>query len=153
MDSLRQLLSEKVKVTQVVTATTGAAGATDIEATTIDMQGFASLAYIVVMGAIVAGAVTSIEARQGDASNGSDATALEGTKQTIADDDDNQIFVIDIASPSDRYQTLHVDRATQNATVQTALAVQYNPRDLPTSFAVTDLVNLEQFGAPVEGTA
>lgn len=153
MDSLQSFLSDEIKVTQVIDATAGAAGAADIEATVVDMAGFDGVLYLVVMGAIVATAVTSIEARQGALADGSDAAALAGTKQTIADDDDNQIFAIDVAGIQERYSRLHVDRATANATVQTALAIQYKARSKPTAFAVANAVNLEQFASPVEGTA
>lgn len=153
MDSLRSFLSDEIKITEVIDATAGAAGAADIEGTTIDMAGFDGVLYLVQFGAITAGAVTSVEARQGALANGSDAAALEGTKQTVADDDDDQIFAIDVIGIGERYSTLHVDRATQNAVVRTALAIQYHARSKPTAFAVADLVNLEQHAAPIEGTA
>lgn len=152
-----QLLSEGIKITQVIDVTTGAAGTTAINGNRVDMQGFEGVMFVCVMGAIVANAVTSIKAQQGNTSSGptnlSDAADLAGTGQTIADDDDGQIFVIDINRPLDRYVRPVVSRATQNATVQTCLAIQYRPRSRATAFALADAINLEQFTSPAEGTA
>jgi hypothetical protein len=152
-----QLLSEQIKITQVIDATAGAAAATAINGNRVDMQGFEGVMFVCVTGAITSGAVTSIKAQQGNASSGttnlSDAADLAGTSQAIADDDDGQIFVIDINRPQKRYVRPVVGRATQNAVIQTCLAIQYGPRAKATAFAVVDAINVEQFTSPAEGTA
>jgi len=149
---MRGELLKNVKVSQAITPTAGAAGATDIEGTTIDMQGFEGVLMIVTFGAITAGAVTAITAQQGSASDGSDCTNLAGTGQTVADDDDGQIFVIDLYKPTDRYVRLHVDRATQNAVVASAEYIQYGARVAPVTSA-SATVNVESHVSPAEGTA
>lgn len=144
-------LSKNDKITQVITPTAGAAGTTDINGTTIDMQGFERVLFILTMGAIVSGAVTSIKAQQGAASDMSDAADLAGTKVTIADDDDEEVFYVEVDKPRERYVRLVVDRATQNATVAAAVAIQSGARKAPTSHGTG--VSGETHVSPAEGTA
>ena len=124
-----------------------------INGTTLDMQGWEGVMMIVYMGAITGSAVTSINAASGAASNMSDAADLEGTGITIADDDDEQIFVIDLYRPLERYVRLEVARATQNAAVAGAVYVQYNTKKAPVTQNVTDAVTYEFHASPAEGTA
>jgi hypothetical protein len=76
-------LSKNLKITPAITPDNGAAGTTDINGATLDMQGFEGVLIKVVFGAITAGAVTSIKAQQGAQSDLSDAADLEGTGQTL----------------------------------------------------------------------
>lgn len=148
------LLSEEIKITQLINATTGAAGATDIDPSAVDMNGFEGVMFVVVMGAVVANAVTTVKAQQSSDNGVADGFSdLEDTQQTVADDDDNQVFIIDVWKPQKQYVKPYVDRATQNATVQTCLAIQYGARERPTALAVADAINLEQHISPDEGTA
>lgn len=144
-------LSKQVKFSQAITVTAGAAGTTDINGTVLDTANFDGVAVEVTMGAIVSGAVTSIKWQQGDESNMSDAADLEGTAITVADDDDNQTFVLDLYKPRKRYVRVVVDRGTQNATVAAATYVQYGPRTMPTTQG--SAVTLETHVSPAEGTA
>jgi hypothetical protein len=79
---------------------------------------------------------------------------MAGTGQTIADDADNTTFVIDILRPNERYIRLHVDRATQNATVGGAWYVQYRGKGpVAADGHGTGVQTIESFVDPVEGTA
>lgn len=153
-------LSTRIKVQQVINATTGAAGTTDIEGAPVDTANWDGVMFLCVMGAIVTNAVTSIKAQQGEAVDSvsaptdiTDAADLAGTAQTIADDDDNQVFIIDLYRPQERWVRPVVDRGTQNATVQSCLAILYHGRKAPTALAVANLVNYERHVSPAEGTA
>ena len=126
-------LIKNAKITQAVTPTAGAAGTSDINATTLDMSGAEGVLIVVTMGAIVGSAATSIKVQSGAASNMSDAADLIGTSQTIADDDDEKVFYIDVNKPVERYVRLVVDRATQNATVSSATYIQYGSRKVAIS--------------------
>ncbi|MBX3056921.1 MAG: hypothetical protein KF770_10655 [Anaerolineae bacterium] len=152
-----EMLSEQIKMTQVIDVTTGAAGATAINGNRVDMQGYEGVMFVCVMGAIVTNAVTSLKAQQGNSSSGptnlADAADLLGTGMTIADDDDGQVFVLDIYRPLERYVRPVVSRATQNATVQTCLAIQYGARSRATALAITDAITVEKHVSPAEGTA
>ena len=144
-------LSKDIKISQAVTVTAGAAGTTDVTGAVLDMQGYDGVLMVVQMGAIVATAVTSIKAQQGQAANMSDAADLAGTGQAIADDDDEKTFYIDLVRPAERYVRLYVDRATANATL-TAVYIQYKGSKAPTP-AHGSNVSGEAHVSPAEGTA
>jgi len=143
-------LGTDVKVTVMSNAV--AAGTSDVEPTTIDMQDFESVMFIVTFGAIVAGAATTVKAQQSAASGSGEADLL-GTSQTVADDDDNQAFVIDLVRPGKRYVRPVVTRATQNSTVESIIAIQYNTRKSPTTQDATTVGGIETHVSPAEGTA
>jgi hypothetical protein len=145
--------TENHKITQAVTTANGAAAATAIEGVALDTAGFDGGCCIVTMGPIVANAVTSIKLQQSDDSDGDpdDWTDLTGTSQTIADDADNTVFVIDFKRTTKRYVRLYVSRATQNATVGAATYVQYGARQCPVTQPAG--VTVEKFYGVAEGTA
>jgi hypothetical protein len=144
-------LSKNSKTVQVITPTAGAAGTADINGTTIDMQGFSSVLFLVMLGAITASAVTSIKVQQSDASDMSGAEDLEGSAQTIAVADAEKIFGVDIHKPTKRYVRLVVDRGTANAVVSSAVAIQYNAWSSGSAQGTN--VAIETFASPAAGTA
>lgn len=139
------------KVSQGMTTTAGAAGATAINGAVVDMQNFEQLTAIISFGAIVAGAVTSIKWQEGDAANLSDAADVAGTAQTIADTDDDKTFYINIVRPRKRYGRVVISRATQNATVGNLTYIQSNPKSVPVSHGTS--VSGEFWVSPAQGTA
>jgi len=145
------LLSEAVKISTAVTPTDGVAGTTDIEGTILDMSGFDGVLMLVRMGTITATAVTSIKAQSGTDDTMSDAADLEGTSQSIAADDDDETFYIDLRAPKERYVRLYVDRGTANAVVASAEYIQYKAHVLVTSHGTG--VSGEAHVTPDEGTA
>ena len=145
------VISEGVKISSAITPTAGAAGTSDINGTTLDMQGVDGGLMVVRMGAITSSAVTSIKAQQGAASDLSDAADLEGTGQTFADTDDENVFYIDLFRPSERYVRLVVDRGTADAVVADALYYQYKSSELPVTQGSD--ISGESHITPDEGTA
>lgn len=141
------------KDTKVTTALDYASGNSDRNGATLDMQGFEGVLMIVKFATIAADAVTSIKAQQGAASNLSDAADLAGTAQAVAADDDNQVFVIDLYKPQERYVRLVVDKDGTNAAAESAVYVQYGPRVKPVANNVADAVTHELHVSPAEGTA
>lgn len=140
---------KKSKIVSLITPTAGAAGTSAINSSNIDFANCEGALIIVHVGAVVSGAATSIKL-QGGATT-SPTTDLEGTSQTIADTDDDTIKYIDIRRPSLRYARLVVSRATQNATIGSAVAILYGVRDNPTTQAAG--VAGEVFVSPAAGTA
>lgn len=145
------MLSEEVKITQAITPAAGAAGANEVLGATIDMQGFDGVMMVVAFGAIVTGAVTTIKAQQDSDPAMETVADLAGSEQTVADSDDNKVFVIDLGRPNERYVRLAVERATQNATIGSAIYYQYRARVRPPGHGTG--VNVERWTAPAEGTA
>jgi len=140
------------KIVIAVTTTNGAAGTSTITSAAVDMNGFRDCCFIVPMGTITAGAVTSIKVQQSSDDGATDTyDDLTGSNQTIADTDDDKVFYVQIGSPQKRYLKLIVSRATQNAVVGSVLAILSNAWNRP----VTQGTNVtgESFTTPVEGTA
>lgn len=146
-------LGKNVKVSTAITPAAGVAATTDINGTILDMKGYEGVLIVTRFGVITGSAVTSVKAQQDSASGGGTMADLEGTGITVADDDDNQIFITDLYRPAERYVRLVVDRGTQNAVVAEAHYVQYGPRKAPVTQNVTDLVTYELHVSPDEGTA
>ncbi len=145
------ILSHDAKITRAILPSEGAAAATDLNGAILDMSGFDSVLMVVTFGEITAGAVTGIRAQQDTAVAMGGAADLLGSAQVVADDDDDQVFYIDLHQPLERYVRVVVDRATQNAVVAEALYIQYNARSKPTTHGTG--VSGETHGSPAQGTA
>lgn len=141
------------KDTKITTALDYASGTADRDGAALDMQGYEGVLMIVKFATIAAGATTSIKAQQGAQSDLSDAADLEGTGITVAADDDDQVFVIDLYRPQERYVRLVVDKDGSNAAAESAVYIQYGPRNRPVDNNVTDEVTYELHVSPDEGTA
>jgi hypothetical protein len=142
------MLSTNVKIT---TALDYASGTADREGAALDMSGWDGVLMVVHLAAIAAGGTNSIKAQQGQASNLSDAADLLGTAQSIAADDDNEIYYIDVYQPRERYVRLYVDKDTSNACAESAIYIQYKGKSLPSTHATG--VTGEAHVSPAEGTA
>lgn len=141
-------LSRAAKVTRVSNAV--AAGQTAVNSSSVDMQGFNACQFAVLMGAITSGAVTSAKVQGSE--NNSDWSDLKGTGQTIADDADNKVWLLDVPFPQHRYLRCVVSRATQDSVVDGIIAQQYLPQIQPVSHA-TSVGGSEVNHAPIAGTA
>lgn len=131
----------------------GAAAATDRNGAALDMLGYRGVLMCVKFGSIAAGAVTSIKAQQGAQSNLSDGADLKGTGITVANDDDNQIFIIDLYEPVERYVRVVIDKDGTNATNEAAWYIQYGATLRPQTVTIADAVTYERHMSPAEGTA
>ena len=146
-------LSSNVKVSTALDFL-AAAAAVDRDGAGLDMAGFDGVLMVVKMADIAAGAVTTIKAQQSDDNGVADGYSdLEGTGIAIADDDDNQVFIIDLVKPTKRWVRVVVDKDAANATNECALYLQYDARNLPVEQAVADEVTYERHISPAEGVA
>lgn len=143
-------LSHDCKIVQAATTTAGAAAATDITSDAIDTSGFEGCCFIVSVGTVASGAVTTIKVQQCDTSGGSYAD-LTGTSVTIADDGDDKTYYVEVVRPREQYLKLVVDRATANATIGSITAVLFGASNKPVSHGAT--VSGESHYAVAEGTA
>ena len=142
-------LIKNCKITRVANAS--AAGTSAINSSSVDMTGFDGVLFIVAFGAIVSGAVTSINAAQ--SADDSSFADLEGSSVSVADTDDNKGVPLDIFKPGDRYVRCEVAKATQNSTVDGIFAIQYQAKDRPTTQDTTTMLAGELHVSPAEGTA
>lgn len=131
-------LLREAKVTRV--SASAAAAQTDVTSSAIDTKGFEGCLFIVAMGTITGGAVTSAHVEQCDTSGGS-YTELADTEITIADDDDGKLVLIDVKNTSERYLKCVVDRGTEDAVVDGIIAIQYSAAAVPTTHDATTVIN------------
>jgi hypothetical protein len=117
------------------------------------MQNHETCLMVVQFATIAASAVTSIKAQQGAASDMSDAADLEGTGITVAADDDNQLFWIEVTKPQERYVRLYVDKDATNACAESAVYYIGGGKCFPEDNNVDDTITGELHVSPDEGTA
>lgn len=129
---------------KVVTALDYTSGTADRNGETLDMAGYDGVLAIVKFAAIAAGAATAVLMQYGDASNLSDAADVSGLTISVADDDDNQVFVLDLKNPTKRYVRVKIDKDAANATAESAVYIQYNARNMPVTNTVTDEVTVDR---------
>lgn len=148
---MKGYISDRTKIVIASTTTLGAAGTSAITSSAVDTAGFDGCLFIVPLGTIVSGAVTSLKVQQCDTTGGSYAD-LTGSSQTIADTDDDKLLYVDVVRPQEQFLKLVVSRATQNATIGGIIAILYQKR---TQGAASHGSNVsgEQWLAPAEGTA
>lgn len=146
------MFTERTKVFIAATTTAGAAGTTAITSNAVDTAGYDGVCFIVPLGAIVNGAVTSMKMQQSsDDAATDDYTDVAGTSVTIADTDDDKLKYLDVCRPGKRYVKLVISRATQNATIGGVIAILYSARKRPVTHGTG--VAGEQWCSPAEGTA
>ena len=137
------------KVTRIMNSVS--AGTSEQTSSSIDMQGYDGVEFFSAFGTIVSGAETSVKiATSTDDSSFSD---LLGTSITVADDDDDGVTVHDIDRPLERYLRVVIPRATQNATIDGVIAIQYKSRKGATSDDSSTVIAREIHASPARGTA
>ena len=141
------------KNTKVTPGAAYADGTADVNGATLDMSGYDGVLMILTAAAIAGSAVTTFKAQQGAESNLSDAADLEGTGISVADDDDDQLFIIDLYRPQERYVRAVIDKDAANTVAASILYIQYNASRAPVTQNVTDEVTYELHVSPDEGTA
>jgi len=141
------------KTVQIRTALDHAEANVDQEGAEFDLLGFEGVMMVVKFGDIAGGATTTIKAQQDTATGMGSAADLEGTSIPVADSDDNQIFIIDLYKPQERYVRLYIDKDASHNTEEMAFYIGYGARDFPTVLTLADEVTYELHVSPDEGTA
>lgn len=130
-----------------------ASGTADRTGAALDMSGFQEVDIIVSVAAVATGSTYSIKAQSDADSAFGSPQDIAGTAQTIADDDDGQVFIIHVANPPERYVRVYVDKDTSNACAESVLYVQYGPNAKPITNNTTDAITTESHVWPAVGTA
>ena len=141
-------VSRGIKFTRVLDAV--AAGTSDQNSSSVDMKSYDAVTFVVGFGAITASAVTSIKLQGSD--DDSSFSDLAGTAITVADSDDDKIVLSEINQPQQRYVRCVVDRGTQNAVIDFAVALQNKANKAPVTQSST-VLGSEFHQAPAAGTA
>lgn len=143
------LLIDDLKPVQCVTLTAGAAGASNINGSSVDTAGFDGVLFVVQFGTITAGAATSLKLQQDTVTGFGTAADIAGSGITVLDTNDDTPFAIDIKRPTKQFVRLVILRATQNA-VCGAMAFLYRGRSRPTS--LSNWTATKRLTSPAEGT-
>ena len=143
-------LSQEV---QVRTALDYASAAAVRNGAVFDTSGFEGVLMVVKFAAVAAAGVFTIKAQQDSAVGMGTAADLAGTQQTVANDDDDQIFIIDVFQPRERYVRVVVGKDATNVSAEMALYIGYGARTLPVVQTLVDEVTYELHISPAEGTA
>jgi hypothetical protein len=135
-------LSNHVKILDVIDAV--AAGSTDkVGDHYVDMQGYDGVIFIAHIGTLTSGQVTTLEAKGSDTTSGFAAFATPAITAAMADGDGKKCLVLDIFQPGHRYVQPTIHRATQNAVIDSCIAILYQADYKPVS-NVADSVNISQ---------
>ena len=146
-------LASEIKITRVQN---GAAAATsDLNGSSVNMVGFEGVMFVALLGTLSATQVTSLKAQMSSDDGGSDAFAdILGTDSgNMADDDDDQVIVLDIYRPVEQYVRPVLLRGTGNAVVDGIVATQYGPGKKPTINDASSVFGTEIHASPAAGTA
>jgi hypothetical protein len=142
--------TERNRIEIAIAPAAGVAGTSDINGASCDLQGcLGGVTAIVQFGAITSTAVTSIKGQE--SADNSTWADLEGTAQTVADDDDELAFVIEVTRPLKRYFRVVVDRGTANAVVASAVYIVSGLRESSPTHGTG--VAVEMHHSPAAGTA
>lgn len=101
----------------------------------VDMQGYDSACFIYKLGAVTDGAAITLTIYQGTDATVSDVAALDGATATIAeaDSDSDQVLIVDVIKPRERYLRPTIVTATQNVEIDSAFCILYNAAVKPIS--------------------
>jgi hypothetical protein len=121
-------LTDAVKTVHVLNAV--AAGTTNQNTTSVDLQGFDGCRFIADIGTLTANQVTSLKVQSStDNSNFSDITSA--ATANMADGDSGKTLIVDVIRPGSRYLRGVVLRATANAVINCVIAELYRLRTAP----------------------
>lgn len=117
----------------------------------VDMQGYEGVLFIMPVGALTSTQVTSLKASQ--SADDSSFADLENTSVgPLADADGNKMLVLDIYMPEKRYVKPTAVRGTANAVLDGIIAIRYGARSMPTTQPSVVSAS-ESHVTPAEGTA
>jgi hypothetical protein len=112
------------------------------------MLGYDAIQVICDLGTVTDGSVMDLKLQQGAASNGSDAADMKDPAGNVIHagftgaTSSNTVIAVDATKPSKRYVTVVFARATQNAVINTMIAILYRSSNaLPVTQGATVLAS------------
>jgi hypothetical protein len=100
----------------------------------IDTAGFQAACFIYKLGAVVDAAAITLKIYSGTDSTVSDVAEMSGASAAIASasSDSEQMLVVDVIKPRERYLRPTIVTADQNVEIDSAICILYNPDVIPT---------------------
>lgn len=125
-------LVKQCKVSRVSSAE--AAAQTEIDTSVVDMQGFDGCMFVVCLGDVTNACALEFTAQQSPYANAAGAADLDdATITNTAAGASNTVALVDVVRPSERYLRLKILRGSQDANVDSVVAIQYDPKVMPTT--------------------
>jgi hypothetical protein len=111
---------------------TGAtAGTSDVtDASSVDMAGYDGAMFIAQLGALSANQVTSLQIQGANADTGH-ADLVGAISANAADGDGDNLLIVDVVKPLQRYLKPMLNRATGNAVLDGIVCVRYKGSKVP----------------------
>jgi hypothetical protein len=136
---LGKSLLKNVKITRVLAAVADgqAASASDI----LDMEGFEGVLFVAKVADVTNTCVLTLAAQQNTINSSTGMATLSGSVTYTADatDADDDLLVLDVFKPRERYVRAVFTSATANAVKDGVIAIQYGARKVPISQGTTVL--------------
>jgi len=129
-----------VKISRIYAGAVAGFGDT-LSSDILDMTGYEGVLLIADLGDQAATAVATLTAQQDtDAAGGTMATLVGSSTYTFAAaDGDDDLLVLDVYKPMERYIRAQLQRATANITVKSIIAIQYGAAKPPVTQSTTVL--------------
>ena len=126
-----------MKVLRVANA--AAAAQTDIVTSVVDTRGYDSVAFIAALGDVTDASVLGLTVSTNNADSTIGATETKAKAEHTADpsDADNNLLVVDVNKPRQRYAFATLSRGTADAVVDGIFAVLYNSNERPVEIDAT----------------
>lgn len=126
-------LSKDAKVSVVLGH--AVAGITAKTTNVIDMQGFAGVMFVAVLGTVTQGSQVTLQAQEDIVNPMTNAKNLDGAAAnfTAGAADSNKALLVDVYRPKSRYLQAVLTPAAQNAEIGAVIAVQYQSSAKPTT--------------------
>lgn len=130
-------LSTQSRVQRSIDGT--AAGTSDVNGASFDMaanNGYDSVMFVAAVGVLTATQVTQMHAESSP--DDSTFTDIVGSQtDAMADDDDDQLIVLEVIRPDERYIRPVLERGTANAVIDGVIAIGFNAKHEPTTHDAT----------------
>ena len=120
-------LKSNIKTSRVMPGHLG--GISTLTSESVDTANFQGVQFIALFGAVPVGGTPEIKLQASD-DNATWADVAD-VAQSLDNDDDHEIVLIDVYKPTSRYLRLELTRGGGNTIFDGALALQYGPRVLP----------------------
>ena len=123
---------------KIVTATDYSSGVADVNGAAVSVSGYEGVIAVVKAAAVATGAVTSVELQCSDTAAFTAAYAITGGSISVAADDDNQIFAIEVMRPPYPYVRVVINKDATNAVAESSLYILFGPGYKPQANTVAD---------------
>ena len=118
----------------------------------LDMQGYDGVMAIMMVAAAGASNTGDLHFETATVTGFSGGTDLLGTAIVTDGDSDDEIFVVEIYKPLERYLRAVVTKDTTNTIAESVIYLQYKGAKRPTDNIVTDVCTHELHVSPARGT-